>query len=101
VDVAGTSRDLPDVTVCSNLRGADSLPTGRWDTIVLADAGPALPQRLEAIKPACRIPARVVLMERGSRATSRDRALTLAKLGTLDKSLIRRGRFVCVAEVNR
>lgn len=64
VDVAGTV-PLPEVTVCSAVDEAGSLPPARWDTVVVSDPGDDLLGRLRAVVPACRAGAIVLVVDRG------------------------------------
>lgn len=62
IDVAGTSPHSEEVNVCTPALDAGSLPSGRWDTVVVTDRGPDLSRRLAAVRPACRPGGRLVLV---------------------------------------
>ena len=64
VDVAGTSPHVPEVTVCSTAQGPRSLPTARWDVVVVPELGPDPQARVQAATAACRPGGRVLLLDR-------------------------------------
>jgi hypothetical protein len=99
VDVAGVV-PLTEVTVCSAVRDADSLPRARWDTIVITDLTTDLSERLRAIRPACRSQARLYVLSRGGGAADRLRAAQLAELATIEATLTRRGRRLWIARIS-
>lgn len=63
VDVAGTSPYSPEVTICSEAVGGGSLPTARWDTVIISAAQDDLSEQLAAIQAACRPSARLLLLD--------------------------------------
>lgn len=89
VDVAGTSPHAEEVTVCSLVLGAGSLPPARWDLVVVTDPGSDLRRRLDAVRPACRPGARLLLLGRTEDAAPDGLLVT--------RTLARSGRRVWVA----
>lgn len=81
VDVAGTNPHNNEVTVCSRVLEADSLPKSRWDTVIINSPGADLRERLRAVRPACRPSGRLLVLERGPRSAHPGHAVTLAELG--------------------
>ena len=67
VDVAGTSPHTEQITVCSTVEVPGSLPSRRWDTVILSGSTNAA-DRMLAVLPACRPGARVVLVEAASQS---------------------------------
>lgn len=77
VDVAGTVPQAPEVNVCSTVRTVGSLPPERWDTVVIADSGEQLEERLPAVLPACRPNAWLVVLRRDRRLAQADESALL------------------------
>ena len=99
IDVAGTSPHRAEVTVCSAVRGVDSLPARRWDTIVITDPDEDLPARLRAILPACRPAAQLVVVDRGEPADQGARELAIQEVASIEKVLARHGHRAWVASI--
>lgn len=99
VDVAGTSRSA-EITVCSDVRGENSLPRQRWDTVIVTDPGGDLGERLRAIQHACRRPAHLLVLDRTERATTAGAIMAaLAEVASVEDRLVRRGRSVWLSRV--
>lgn len=99
VDVAGTSPHMLEVTVCSTASAAGSLPANRWDTVIVADPGTDLPGRLQAVVPACRAGARLVVIDRDGWAADAPEVRALAAAADITGILGRRRHRLWLAQV--
>jgi hypothetical protein len=89
VDVVGTSPYATYVTVCSAMRHVTSLPTARWDTVILSAPGEELTLRLARVLPACRSEATLIVLDRGPWALDPDRATAIEAVARIDRTLVR------------
>lgn len=99
IDVAGTSPHSAEVTVCSAARGGGSLPLERWDTVIIMESGTELPEQLDAVRPACRAAARLLIVERPGVDVNGSLAAALANVAAIRQVLGKRQRRLWVAEV--
>jgi hypothetical protein len=99
IDVAGTSPYATEITVCSTVNGVDSLPRARWDTIIFTDAGRNLSRQLAAARQACRVGARLIILDCGLPMADEDVATTLTEVASIEELLVHRGRRLWLARV--
>jgi hypothetical protein len=99
VDVAGTSPYATEITVCSTVNGVDSLPRARWDTIIFTEAGRNLSTQLAAARQACRVGARLLILDCGVSMADENVATTLTEVASIEQLLEHRGRRLWVARV--
>jgi hypothetical protein len=99
IDVAGTSPYATEITVCSTVNGVDSLPRARWDTIIFTDAGRNLSTQLAAARQACRVGARLLILDCGASTAAENVAMALTEVASIEELLVHRGRRLWVARV--
>ena len=99
VDVAGTNPHSAEVNVCSAVRGADSLPPGRWDTVLISEHTSDFVEQLDAIRPACRPGARLYVLDRDGWDDQSPQARSLAAVGSVHKVVEGPRRHVWVTQV--
>jgi hypothetical protein len=96
VDVAGTSPQAAEVTVCSSARDEDSLPRGRWNTVIITDSTVDR-ERLRAVAQACSPGARLLILRRDQQGKAWKDLAEVAELCTLEGTLERGTRRLVVA----
>jgi hypothetical protein len=85
VDVAGTNPHSAEVNVCSAVRGAGSLPPARWDTVLISEHASDFVEQLDAIRPACRLGARLLVLDREGWDDQSPQARSLADVASVQK----------------
>lgn len=99
VDVAGTIPHLAEVNVCSTVRGAGSLPQSRWDTVIISEHDSGFAEQLDAIGPACRPGARLLVVDREGWDDQSPQAVALAGVASVERLVAGRGRRIWVTRV--
>jgi hypothetical protein len=98
VDVAGTSPYSAEITVCSAVRTVGSLPSQRWDTVVVTDTSAHLDERLRAVAPACRASARLLVLG-GTEQALAGQLSAISEVASVEDVLILRGHRLLVARI--
>jgi pimeloyl-ACP methyl ester carboxylesterase len=100
VDVAGTNPHSAEVNVCSAVRGVGSLPPARWDTVLISEHASDLVEQLDAIRPACRPDARLLVLDREGWDDQSPQARSLADVSSVQNVVRGPRRRVWVTRVS-
>lgn len=101
LDVVGTNPHAAEVTVCSTASGVGSLPSARWDTVIISDPGHDFVERIRAVRSACRPGARLLVLDRAGWDREAPEPRALAEVATITQVLGRQRHRLWLAEVDQ
>jgi hypothetical protein len=97
VDVVGTSPYRSEVTVCSDLMRATSLPRARWETVIITTVEDNFAQQLPILVSACQPGGRMAVFQRTGAEQNLGYVSELASVATLEQVLLKGRRVVWLA----